>query len=96
MPRYICPNCGEEYDNPGPSRDQFLPCGCYNERNARIMVVDETTQRWRDLGEGPWETYGEAVEFARSEVGVPWVVIDDLGDARAYGDAKGECFHFTR
>jgi len=53
-----------------------------------IFVVDDT-QRWHDLGEGPWDTAEDALAFAHAEVGVPWVVANDGMIPFAFGDARG-------
>ena len=54
----------------------------------RILVVDESVV-WRDLGEGPWESYAAALEFADSEVGVPWVLVGPRNEPLAFGDRRG-------
>ena len=46
-------------------------------------------RRWHDVGEGPWDTQEQAVRFANSEVGLPWIVVDGAGHPVAYGDAFG-------
>ena len=55
----------------------------------RIFVLDDG--RWVDTGEGPWEVYGDALLFARAEVGLPWRVVCAIAGGTlhvlAYGDA---------
>ena len=36
--------------------------------------IEEGVSRWMDTSEGPWETKAAALEFARAEVGLPWIV----------------------
>jgi hypothetical protein len=46
---------------------------------------------WKELGEGDFPTAIDAIRFAESEVGVPWIVTDLAGTRiLAYGDAYGE------
>lgn len=55
---------------------------------AHHPQLDED-QRWHDCGEGPFSSQDEAVRFANSEVGLPWIVVDGAGHPIAYGDAFG-------
>lgn len=45
---------------------------------------------WRDTGEGPFDLAADAVNMASAECGMPWVVIDDVGQPHAFGDANGQ------
>ena len=38
-----------------------------------ILVHDEDV--WRDTGEGPFESREAAEDFAKAEVGLPWLVV---------------------
>jgi hypothetical protein len=53
------------------------------------LLDDDPHRRWHDVGEGPFENQQEAVDFANSEVGLPWIVVDGAGHPVAYGDAFG-------
>ena len=39
-----------------------------------IDIFDTDTQEWRDSGEGPWNTYQQAIQFGQDECGMPWRV----------------------
>ena len=54
----------------------------------RILVVYDERQDWHDLGEGPWESSRSALHFAETEVGVPWIVVDDSNRPVAFGDSS--------
>lgn len=49
-----------------------------------LTQVDDNPEGYTgvDCGEGPWKTKEAALDFARSEVGVPWVVIKRRGASR--------------
>jgi hypothetical protein len=43
-----------------------------------ILLKDQESEcisPWHDSGEGPWETLEGALDFAKNEVGVPWMVV---------------------
>jgi hypothetical protein len=54
----------------------------------RILIVSDEVQDWHDLGEGPWEQSRSALHFAETEVGAPWIVVDDTKRPVAYGDSS--------
>ena len=55
-----------------------------------IMVYDD---EWGDIGEGSFDTAEEAVSFARSEVGLPWIVVQGRTNRpHSFGDARGLCY----
>ena len=42
----------------------------------RIFTYDEETKKWIDTDEGPWRTRDGAQEFARTEVGVKYRIME--------------------
>jgi hypothetical protein len=60
---------------------------------AHHPMLDEEdgtgSQRWHDIGEGPFSSQEDAVGFAHAEVGLPWIVVDGAWHPVAYGDVFG-------
>lgn len=68
----------------------------FNIDSFKILVHEQCqarrkqdNRRWHDVGEGPFSSQEAAVDFANSEVGLPWIVVDGAGHPVAYGDAFG-------
>ena len=57
----------------------------------RILIfdVDEVKAGWQDSGEGPWTDGLDAIRYAESEVGMPWIVVRSNGQPVAFGDVNG-------
>jgi hypothetical protein len=56
----------------GDSDTMKIPA--YETEQYVILTWDSETGLMVDLGEGPFDTFDNAREFARNEVGAPWVV----------------------
>ena len=66
----------------------------------RILIfdVDDVKAGWQESGEGPWTAGLDAIRFAETEVGVPWIVVQYaetevgvpwIGQPVAFGDING-------
>ena len=51
---------------------------------------DDGIAGWHDVGEGPFDSAADAIEFADAEVGIPWVVVGPDNKPIAFGDAVGQ------
>ena len=54
----------------------------------RILVAGEEREDWRELGRGPWENPRSALQYAESEVGAPWLVVDQGNRPVGYGSGR--------
>lgn len=61
-------------DDIGNLQEFRSTCGCMVPAAVRIDVLRDGA--WVDCGEGPWDSYEQALEFAKAEIGVEYRIID--------------------